>query len=152
MRIGIDIDDTITNSTYFIDKYAKEYDKWVRAYKQALFELQYQGKLTDKANDSDIEEFKKYMNDDFNVQNVLTLINNIVKNMNTSLRAKEYDALAVKLHTLEVILDVLGINLFVNRITEEQLEVYKNWQLARLNKDFASADIYRNKLVEWELL
>ena len=142
----------IPYSKELFDQYAKEYDKWVRAYKQALFELQYQGKLTDKANDSDIEEFKKYMNDDFNVQNVLTLINNIVKNMNTSLRAKEYDALAVKLHTLEVILDVLGINLFVNRMTEEQLEVYKNWQLARLNKDFASADIYRNKLVEWELL
>ena len=142
----------IPYSKELFDQYAKEYDKWVRAYKQTLFELQYQGKLTDKVNDSDIEEFKKYMNDDFNVQNVLTLINNIVKNMNTSLRAKEYDALAVKLHTLEVILDVLGINLFVNRMTEEQLEVYKNWQLARLNKDFASADIYRNKLVEWELL
>ena len=142
----------IPYSKELFDQYAKEYDKWVRAYKQALFELQYQGKLTDKVNDSDIEEFKKYMNDDFNVQNVLTLINNIVKNMNTSLRAKEYDALAEKLHTLEVILDVLGINLFVNRMTEEQLEVYKNWQLARLNKDFASADIYRNKLVEWELL
>ena len=28
-------------------------------------------------------------------------------------------------------------------MTEEQLSVYKDWQEARLNKDFASADIAR---------
>ena len=92
------------------------------------------------------------MNDDFNVQNVLTVVNNIVKSLNTLLRAKEYENLAIKLHTLEVIFDVLGINLFVNKMTEEQLEVYKNWQAARLNKDFEAADLYRNKLVDWKLL
>jgi cysteinyl-tRNA synthetase len=92
------------------------------------------------------------MDDDFNVQNVLTLINNIVKAMNTSLRAKDYDTLALKLHTLEVILDVLHINLFVDKMTEEQLAVYKEWQEARLNKDFEKADIARAKLVEWKLV
>ena len=142
----------IPYSMDLFNQYAKEYDKWVRAYKQSLFECQYQGVLTDKVDEADIEEFKKYMNDDFNVQNVLTVVNNIVKALNTSLRAKEYNVLAVKLHTLEVIFDVLGINLFVNKMTDEQLEVYKNWQNARLNKDFEAADVYRNKLVDWKLL
>lgn len=142
----------IPYSMDLFNQYSKEYDKWVRAYKQCLFELQYQNKLTDLVDDNDIEEFKKYMNDDFNVQNVLTLINNIVKAMNTSLRAKDYDLLAKKLHTLEVILDVLHINLFVNKMTEEELEVYKEWQEARINKDFAKADIARGKLVEWKLI
>lgn len=142
----------IPYSMDLFNQYAKEYDKWVRAYKQCLFELQYQNKLTDSVVEEDIEEFKKYMDDDFNVQNVLTLINNIVKNMNTSLRTKEYDSLALKLHTLEVILDVLHINLFVNKMTDEQLLVYKEWQDARINKDFEKADIARNKLVEWKLI
>ncbi len=142
----------IPYSMDLFNQYAKEYDKWVRAYKQCLFELQYKGLLKDEVDPSLIDEFKKYMDDDFNVQNVLTLINNIVKAMNTSLRAKDYDTLALKLHTLEVILDVLHINLFVDKMTEEQLAVYKEWQEARLNKDFEKADIARAKLVEWKLV
>lgn len=142
----------IPYSMDLFNQYAKEYDKWVRAYKQCLYELQYKGLLSDSVDSSDIDEFKKYMDDDFNVQNVLTLINNIVKAMNTSLRAKDYDTLALKLHTLEVILDVLHINLFVNKMTEEELTVYKEWQEARLNKDFEKADIARAKLVEWKLV
>ena len=142
----------IPYSMDLFNQYAKEYDKWVRAYKQCLFELQYKGLLKDEVDPSLIDEFKKYMDDDFNVQNVLTLINNIVKVMNTSLRAKDYDTLALKLHTLEVILDVLHINLFVDKMTEEQLAVYKEWQEARLNKDFEKADTARAKLVEWKLV
>ena len=142
----------IPYSMDLFNQYAKEYDKWGRAYKQCLFELQYKGLLKDEVDPSLIDEFKKYMDDDFNVQNVLTLINNIVKVMNTSLRAKDYDTLALKLHTLEVILDVLHINLFVDKMTEEQLAVYKEWQEARLNKDFEKADIARAKLVEWKLV
>ena len=142
----------IPYSMDLFNQYAKEYDKWVRAYKQCLFELQYKGLLSDSVDSSDIDEFKKYMDDDFNVQNVLTLINNIVKAMNTSLRAKDFDTLALKLHTLEVILDVLHINLFVDKMTEEELTVYKEWQEARLNKDFEKADIARAKLVEWKLV
>lgn len=142
----------IPYSMDLFNQYAKEYDKWVRAYKQCLYELQYKGLLSDSVDSADIDEFKKYMDDDFNVQNVLTLINNIVKAMNTSLRAKDYDTLALKLHTLEVILDVLHINLFVDKMTEEELTVYKEWQEARLNKDFEKADIARAKLVEWKLV
>ncbi len=133
-------------------QYEKEYDKWVRAYKQALYELQYKG-IEDSGVDTDaIEQFKAYMNDDFNVQNVLTLITNLVKDVNTSLRSKNYDVLATKLNTFKTILDVLGINLFVNKMNDEELDVYKLWNEARLNKDFAAADKYRNMLVDWKIL
>ena len=134
------------------DQYQKEYDKWQRAYKQALYTLQYENKLTNDVDSNDIEEFKKQMDDDFNVQNVLTLINTIVKAMNTSLRAKDYNTLAIKLNTLKTILDVLGINLFVEKMNDENLENYKKWQEARANKDFELADVYRNKLTEAGIL
>lgn len=134
------------------DQYQKEYDKWQRAYKQALYTLQYENKLTNDVDSNDIEEFKKQMDDDFNVQNVLTLINTIVKAMNTSLRAKDYNTLAVKLNTLKTILDVLGINLFVEKMNDENLDNYKKWQEARANKDFELADVYRNKLTEAGIL
>ena len=134
------------------DQYQKEYDKWQRAYKQALYTLQYENKLTNDVDSNDIEEFKKQMDDDFNVQNVLTLINTIVKAMNTSLRAKDYNTLAIKLNTLKTILDVLGINLFIEKMNDENLDNYKKWQEARANKDFELADVYRNKLTEAGIL
>lgn len=135
-----------------VAQYTKEYEKWARAYKQALYELQYQNIELTNVDNNDIELFKEYMNQDFNVQNVLMLINQIIKDINTSLRAKNYELLATKVNTLKVILDVLGIDLFVNKMNEEELDVYKKWMEARLNKDFQTADIYRNKLVEWKIL
>ena len=92
------------------------------------------------------------MNQDLNVQNVLTLITNIIKEINTTLRAKNYERLAIVVNTLMTIFNVLGINLFINPMTDEQLDVYKKWNDARINKDFDSADVFRNKLVEWKIL
>lgn len=133
-------------------QYEKEYDKWQRAYKQALYELQYRGVDIKDVDDSYINSFKEYMNQDLNVQNVLTLITNIIKEINTTLRAKNYERLAIVVNTLMTIFNVLGINLFINPMTDEQLDVYKKWNDARINKDFDSADVFRNKLVEWKIL
>ena len=133
-------------------QYEKEYDKWQRAYKMALYELQYQGIKNDKLDDEYIEKFKTYMNQDFNVQNVLTLVNDLVKDINVNLRQKNYDNLAIKFNTFAKIFDVLGINLFINKMNEEELETYKLWNQARIEKDFAKADIYRAKLLEWKIL
>ena len=53
---------------------------------------------------------------------------------------------------LQKYFDVLGINLFINKMNEEELETYKLWNQARIEKDFAKADIYRAKLLEWKIL
>ena len=142
----------IMYSEELASQYRKEYEKWQRAYKQAVYELQYQHIDADALCEADILEFKEYMNQDFNVQNVLMLINKIIKDINTTLRGKEYNELAIKVNTLKTILDVLGIDLFVNKMTDEELDIYSKWMEARLNKDFASADIYRAKLVELKLI
>ena len=134
------------------NQYKTEYDKWIRAYKQALYELQYQNALSNELDSSDIESFKEYMNDDLNVQNVLTLLDNIAKQINVSLRAKDYNTSSVKLNTFKKILDVLGIDLFIPLMNEEELDCYKKWQEARKEKDFEKADIYRGKLVEWKII
>lgn len=142
----------ISYSEALKEQYEKEYEKWQRAYKQALYELQFNNVIEDAIDEKYINEFKEFMNQDFNVQNVLTVINNIIKEMNTSLRTKKYTQLAIVKNTLKTILDVLGISLFVEPMTDEQLNVYKAWQEARANKDFAKADIYRLKLSEWNIL
>ena len=142
----------IAYSEDLFNQYKAEYDKWVRAYKQSLYELQYQNALSKDADEEDIKAFKEYMDDDLNVQNVLTLITNIVKQMNVSIRSKDYATLAKKLNSFKTILDVLGINLYVDLMNEEQLDCYRSWQEARANKDFEKADIYRGKLIEWKII
>ena len=92
------------------------------------------------------------MNQDFNVQNVLTLITQIVKDINTSLRSKDYNTLVLKFNTFSKILEVLGINLFIKKMNDEELDAYTKWNDARINKDFELADKYRQKLVEWKIL
>lgn len=133
-------------------QYEKEYDKWQRSYKQSLYELQYRGIINEKVSEETMNSFKEYMNQDFNVQNVLTLINTLVKDMNTSLRAKDYDKLSLAMNSFKTILDVLGIELFINPMSDSELDVYKKWNEARINKDFDSADFYRKQLVEWNIL
>ena len=142
----------ISYSEDLYNQYKKEYEKWQRMYKQVLCELQYRNINVDEVSESDIESFKEYMNQDFNVQNVLTLITSLVKEINTLLRAKDYNNLAIKFNTFKKILDVLGIDLFINKMTDEELEIYTNWNKARENKDFESADKYRNMLVDRKIL
>lgn len=133
-------------------QYEKEYDKWQRAYKQSLYELQYRGINNDGVSTEAMDSFKEYMNQDFNVQNVLTLINTLVKDMNTSLRAKDYEKLSLAMNSFKKILDILGINLFINPMNDIELDVYRKWNDARINKDFDSADTYRKQLVDWNIL
>lgn len=133
-------------------QYEKSFEKWQRAYKQALYELQ----LNDIENNDlcrdDIDKFIEYMNQDFNVQNVMMLIEQIVKELNMAIRSKVHNQVATKFNSLTKIFEVMGINLFVNKMNTEQIEVYKKWNAARAQKDFAAADVFRNELLKWNLI
>ena len=133
-------------------QYEKAFVKWQRAYKQGLYELQLNNIESAELNKNDIDQFVEYMNQDLNVQNVMMLIEQIVKELNMAIRNKDLEQVSVKFNTLDKILNVLGINLFVNRMIEEQIEVYRKWLDARAQKDFEKADIYRNMLVNWEII
>ncbi len=133
-------------------QYEKTYDKWQRAYKQGLYELQLNDVTNLVVNEDDILMFKNYMDQDLNVQNVMTLIEQIVKDLNMAIRSKNIDVVGKKWTTLDTILKVMGINMFVEKMNEDQLSVYKDWINARNAKDFAAADIARAKLMEWKIV
>ena len=48
--------------------------------------------------------------------------------------------------SLKVILDILGVKLEYNKLTEENRKLYENWLNAKKNKDFDLADSYREIL------
>lgn len=133
-------------------QYEKTFDKWQRAYKQGLYELQLANNEEKALCLEDMTSFENFMNQDLNVQNVMTLIETIVKDLNSSIRTKNIDLLAVKWNTLDKILFVLGIKMFVEKMNDEQMSVYKAWLDARTNKDFDKADEYRVRLSNWNIV
>ncbi|MDE7213550.1 MAG: cysteine--tRNA ligase [Anaeroplasmataceae bacterium] len=139
-------------SQEIFEQYEKAFDKWQRAYKQGLYELQLAHIEKDALDDSDMKEFEDYMNQDFNVQNVMMLIEKITKDLNVSIRSKDLETTSRKWNTLHKILHILGIDLFVKPMNASELDVYQRWNTARQNKDFEAADTYRKQLVDWGIL
>jgi len=46
----------------------------------------------------------------------------------------------------------LGLKYDMVKFSDEEIELYNNWMDARGNKDFEKADMYRNKLIEKNIL
>ncbi len=134
------------------NQYVALYNKWQRALKQTYYFLEANDISSLEQDEIFINKFKEFMDDDFNVQNVLTLIEELVKEINQLFRSKDYQSLAIKINTFNTILDIFGIKFDLPNLTEELKETYLNWQEARKNADYNSADIYRNILVDKGIL
>ena len=132
-----------------MNQYNKEWEKISKAYKQAYVSLSLSGN-TNKELSEDIKEFESYMDDDFNTPNVLMLISNILKKINTKIRSKE--DFSADFNTLDIILNTLGTIPFKPVIDDEAKDIYNKWNEARINKDFENAYKYRNILVEKGIL
>lgn len=91
-----------------------------------------------------LDRFKKAMDDDFNTPNVITIILDIVKELN-----KESDrAILTKLYnTLIEILEVLSI-LPKYALNNDIIDIYNRWEKARIDKDYELADKLRIYLAE----
>ncbi len=135
----------IEYSDELFKQYEKEYQKWQRAIKQANLIIASKN-INEDASSDDIEKFISYMNQDLNVQNVMTLLQEILKTINTSIRSNDYVLLAKKTKAFMTILNVFAINLNLPVIDEEVINYYNKWQEARINKDYEVADECRNYL------
>lgn len=134
------------------NQYLSLYDKWLRAFKQSYYFLACNDLLSNEVDNNIIADFKTYMDDDFNVQNVLSLLDDLIKQINQLYRQKDYETLAIKLNTFKTIKEVLGLRFYLVDLDDDLKQIYLNWQTARNNKNFAEADIYRATLVEKGIL
>ena len=128
-------------------QYETIYDKWQRAYKQAYYLLAANDLLANNLDEKIIANFKGYMDADFNVQNVQTMLDELIKNCNLALRQNDLERLATLLNTFKVISDTFGLDYYLTPLTEDLKISYLAWQAARKAKDFAKADSYRQELV-----
>lgn len=138
-----------------VEQYKKEYTKFLRAFKQASLTLDLALEDKDISSDyivDDIAEFKHQMDNDFSTPNVLTLLQQIAKDINKNIRSKEYIELNKKLNTFVCILQILGIEFKYDKLNKEDRDLYNSWNTAKANKDYDSADLIRQELVKKGIL
>ena len=97
------------------------------------------------------QKFEEYMNDDFNTPNVITYLLDLLKEMNIEIRQKGENVLLLY-NKILVITNILGLVYNLPEITKEDIDNYNKWQEYRNLKDFENADIYRNKLIEKNII
>ena len=136
-----------------------DYEKIRRPYISAYRKLELNN-MIDKASDDyyrdfqneeikDVaNEFTESMSNDFNTANAITAIFKMTKIINNELRSRElnYDNLLDSFKALKSLLWVLGIEVKVNPLSEEEKELVNAWQNAKLNKDFEKADKLREEI------
>ena len=95
-----------------------------------------------------IEEFKEYMSNDFNTANAITAIFKVTKLINNYLRERviRFDALLESLKALKSMLWVLGINIEVLPLSQEDKDLVNSWNQAKAVKDFETADKLRMEI------
>jgi len=130
------------------DQYKKMYEKFLRAYKQALLQADLESLEDLSINEEEKESFIQFMDNDLNTANVLTLANDILKKINNSVRAKDTKQALVEANTLKMIFDVLGVKLSYTKLTDENKALYISWNEAKANKNFEEADKIRQELTE----
>ena len=85
---------------------------------------------------------------DFNTANALTVIYEHVKTINKSMRDPNAsdETLLNELLALHDMFTIFGLDPLVKPLAKEELELVNNWNEARKNKDFETADVLRTKI------
>jgi len=97
--------------------------------------------------------FLDAMQDDLNTPNAMKSVFDVIKSINSLIRAKELkEELRIHYHDLLKMLEVLGIIHEVTVLNSHQIELYQLWNNAKENKDFALADTYRQALMNENVL
>ncbi|MCR5741909.1 MAG: cysteine--tRNA ligase [Gammaproteobacteria bacterium] len=134
-------------------QYVKEYDKIKSAFDKLYLYLDINDLFDDSIETEEskafIERFDEACDNDMNTPNGVTVIYDVVKLINQSMRGNINNTLLVSLYNvLKEMLHVFGLDYKKERLSDELKSIYKSWEEARKNKDFAKADEYRNILVE----
>ena len=132
-----------------------ELNKIETALKQAEVKAQISNiEFGDSYNEEKYQQFLDQMADDLNTPNAYMVIFDTLKLLNQALRTKDIDYKAVEenYNAIEKMLEVLGIFIDKTIMSDEDKDIYNKWNEAKANKDFDSADVYRNQLIEKGIL
>lgn len=132
----------------------QEVNKMTSCYRQLALKLQTSGLNLNEGKPEFIEPFLNALADDLNTANALAEIYNVIKEANQSLRNPLSD-LSRMLNLFKTLTDmfyVLGLNIEYTKLSEEDIELYNKYLMAKSNKDFATSDKIREELIKKGIL
>lgn len=127
-----------------------EVTKIYNTLKQVSLRLDLNDSFTEKLNDDYIDRYLSCLANDLNISDAMTVLYDAIKELNMSIRARELDfeKIGDLFNSVNYMLDLIGMNKYEKRLTQEEKDLYQKWQDAKSNKDFALADQIRNNLIE----
>ncbi|ATZ17696.1 cysteine--tRNA ligase [Mesoplasma melaleucae] len=110
-------------------------------------------KLDDSIDKEIIDEFNNFMNDDLNTSRVLTLIEDVLKDINKVLLSKDFLVITKKINALNFVLNTLGLSIKIDaNVNVNDKQTFLMWKELISAKDFEQADKIRESLVEKGIL
>ena len=132
-----------------------ELEKIKTSLKQAYVKLELAGiELVGNPDETLWQAFLDAMSDDLNTPNAFKALFDTNKQLNAAVRTREidYGRVAALVITIEKMLYVLGIKLDRIVLSDDDKDVFANWNQAKAEKNFEAADQYRAVLMERGLL
>ena len=110
--------------------------------------------LGEECDEIKYQEFLDQMANDLNTPNAYMVIFDTVKLLNQSLRTRDIDftTVAKEYNAIKKMLYILGIYINPVVLDADAKNLYEKWNEAKSQKDFDSADKYRNALIEKGIL
>lgn len=142
-------------STEALENAQKELAKIEKTIKQASFRLDLDGfDQSVEKDEASWNAFMEAMADDLNTPNAISALQAVIKEINQQMRKRELDdaKIASLVASTTGMLHVLGIDLNLEKASEEDLQTWRDWKAAVKEKDFAKADGYRAVLMEKGLI
>jgi cysteinyl-tRNA synthetase len=96
-----------------------------------------------------MDDFDHHLEQDLNTPNAISVLQALVKTINTQLR-KDADIVLLKqsFKALGYMLSILGLSISLSLLSSEDKELYRKWEQMRKAKDFEQADRLRQLLQE----
>ena len=143
-------------SNDLVESAKKELDKISSTYIKLAVNLQLNNISLDdySKEDVDMQLFLEAMCDDLNTANAMSELYRIVKEGNIALRNKPLDLQKIRkaFFTIKDMLSILGFEFDIPHLTNEDIDLYKQYLKAKEEKNFTESDKIRPLLIERKIL
>lgn len=129
-----------------------EIEKILNATKMASVRLQVNSYKNDDYDKELVNSFLNELANDLNVANGFTVLYEVVKKLNISLRSNNLQDVNKYYNTIIEINKILSFDLKIKTLDDDEINLYKEWEEFKKQKDFVKADECRNKLIEMGVL
>lgn len=139
-------DDTVKDASSIVTKLAS-------VYKQLNLLLNVND-IDLNGNSAKVKPFLENLANDINIPNGVTNLLDLIKEANVELRKKDKDLNILKedFYAITKISYILGLHFTPSKLSDDDLSIYKEYLLAKENKDFAKSDELRKVLIEKNIL